>query len=252
MDIQETSLDYDDKNKKIFYNLKKELSEHNKRFKRAVEDADSRIKISQLVSSSNIHGKEKLIEMNNKTDDVVYQQFNKLDEAQRNILDIEGRGNSISRELNNQTEVMIRVNSNLDGMNEGLTSSGSLIKKMWRRETRNKLVIVSVAIFFIFIFVTIILMKISSGSEAISKPQRQTNVDSIKNEYNVSNSDIQESKATEVETSEKNNTTKTESNSQKSQLETDNKKDISNRKYDDFLQSDFSELSYDKIKGNGA
>lgn len=198
MDIQETNLDYNDKNKKVFWNLKKELADLNKRYKRAVEDAESRVKISLLVkdnSTTNTLGKDKLIEMNNKSEEVVYQQFNKLEEAQRNILDIEGRGNSISRELNSQTEVMLRVNSNIDAMNDGLTASGSLIKKMWRRESRNKLVIASVAIFFIFIFITIIMMKFSSGSSTTvvykNSSSRLTNENNLKSDLNLVSSEKQ-------------------------------------------------------------
>ncbi len=213
MEIQETNLDYNDKNKKTFINLKKEITELNKRFKKAVQDADSRIKLSQLVSCNtastitNTHtnskalSKEKLIEMSDTHDEAVYKQFNKLEEAQRNILDIENRGNSISRELNTQTEVMLRVNSNIDGMNEGLTASGSLIKKMWRRETRNKLIIATVAIFFVFIFVTILFMKLSSGGEVRVVNQgsasRLTNEDNFDNNSNnnilVSSAEFHES-----------------------------------------------------------
>lgn len=247
MDIQETNLEYSDKNKKVFSNLKKELSELNKKYKRAVEDAESRVKISLLVkdnSTINTQGKEKLIEMSNKSEEVIYQQFNKLEEAQRNILDIEGRGNNISRELNSQTEVMLRVNSNIDGMNEGLTASGSLIKKMWRRESRNKLVIVSVAIFFIFIFITIIMMKISSSSSTIvinkNSSSRLTNENSFKSEFNLGDSE------NSVNDSKKSNKSETKVTSTDNfQLDKDKSKEFLNKDYNSKskLENDKSDIN---------
>lgn len=170
MEIQQTSLETDESSKKKFSSLKKELHSLKKKFKQAQEDAENRIKIHQLTNNSkySANNKEKLIEMSDSTQDISYQQFSQLEKAQRSILDIEHRGNNIAKELNSHTDVMLKVNNNIDNMNEGLTSSDSLIRKMWKRQVKNRVMIAVVGISLLLIFLTIIFMKIGVFSSSIN------------------------------------------------------------------------------------
>lgn len=182
MDVQLNSIIIEEKHKKIYLSVKKDVQDSSKLLKKTTEDCENRKKIYLLTNKSPV--REKLIEMsetNSNIDEYSYKQFEKLDRATNNILDIESRGNLVSKELKNQTETMLRVNNNLEDMNEGLGTSSNLIKKMLRREQRNKLIIVVLSASLIFIFLTILAMRLfsekndsSSMNNSISENSQNT------------------------------------------------------------------------------
>lgn len=165
MDVQLNSVTIEEKNKKSYLLLKKDVQESNKILKKTMEDCENRKKIYMISVNNKSPVREKLIEMSetNNIDDYSYKQFEKLDKATNNILDIESRGTIVSKELKNHTETMLRVNNNLEDMNGELGSSSNLIKKMLRREQRNKLIIVIFSITLIIIFLTILTMRLIGG-----------------------------------------------------------------------------------------
>ena len=192
MDIQTS--DPNEEDKKKYSLLKKELNELNKRFRKTVEESETRKKISIIASEKN-GKKEKLIELsetNNSTQDDIEERnqrnFSKLEKAERNILDIENRGNKISRDLVTHTETMIKVNSNLEGMDESLTDSSSTIKKMLRREGRNKMLILIVGISLILIFITVVAMRFTNSKTSTVV----INQNQIPGEITVMNKDLKD------------------------------------------------------------
>ena len=195
MEIQVTSNECEPSKKEKFNILKVDIKNLNKKFKKTVEDCQNRINISKMVGSSSKDNSknEKLIEMTDASSDLAYKQFTKLENSTRNVLDIESRVNSTSRELHGQTEKMMKVNSNLDGMNNGLSTSSILIKKMLKRESRNKLIIVVVSIAFILIFLMIVVMKISekfstkTNSSSSSTVKTNNNTTSELNNFQIQN-----------------------------------------------------------------
>lgn len=177
MDVQLNSIIIEEKHKKIYSTVKKDVQDSSKLLKKTTEDCENRKKIYLLTNNNKSPVREKLIEMsetNNNIDEYSYKQFEKLDRATNNILDIESRGNLVSKELKNQTETMLRVNNNLEDMNEGLGTSSNLIKKMLRREQRNKLIIVVLSASLIFIFLTILAMRLFSGKN--DSPNMHNNI----------------------------------------------------------------------------
>lgn len=180
MDVQLNSVTIEEKNKKNYLTLKKDVQEANKILKKTIEDCENRKKIYMISANNKSPVREKLIEMSetNNIDEYSYKQFEKLDKATNNILDIESRGNIVSKELKNHTETMLRVNNNLEDMNGELGSSSNLIKKMLRREQRNKLIIVVLSITLIIIFLTILTMRLIGGKNESSSNLHQKSLQS--------------------------------------------------------------------------
>ena len=75
-------------------------------------------------------------------EELAYQQHSKLHKALGNVLEIEGRGHDVMRQLDHQTNMMKGINNNLDDMNDQLGQSNTLLAKMMKRENRNKIVII--------------------------------------------------------------------------------------------------------------
>lgn len=98
-------------------------------------------------------------------EELAYHQNSKLDKALGNVLEIEHRGNEVMRQLDHQTNIMNKVNNNIDDMNYQLGDSNSLIGKMMKRENRNKVVILIAIIFFAIILIIIATAMTSGGSE---------------------------------------------------------------------------------------
>ena len=151
-------------NKTILKQLKKEVSEAKKTFEKVVEEHYSNCtKTSDELNYSN----DKLIEEENY--DEAYKQYNKLENSKRNMLGIENNATEIQRELHKQTETMIKVNNNVGSMNIELDDSSTLIRKMLRREQRNKIILASVILIFIIIFLIVLFIKVSSNNDSSPK-----------------------------------------------------------------------------------
>lgn len=97
-------------------------------------------------------------------EELAYHQNSKLDKALGNVLEMEHRGNEVMRQLDHQTNIMNRVNHNIDDMNYQLGDSNSLLGKMMRRENRNKVVILIAIIFFAIILIIIATAMTSGGN----------------------------------------------------------------------------------------
>lgn len=144
---------------------KKEVEDARKSYLKTIDEVEEGLAKSYNYESesSKKSKKESLIAAE---EDEAYRQYNKLEASKRKILEVEKRGTDIQRDLHQQTETMIKVNSNIGSMNIELNDSNSLVKKMLRREAKNKLLICSVFVVVVIIFLLILFVKLSGSSNS--------------------------------------------------------------------------------------
>jgi hypothetical protein len=92
-----------------------------------------------------------------ENEEVAYNQHSKLEQGKRAMLEIESGGNDALKQLHHQTKIMNNALNNLDNEIEVLDHSNSLMKRMLRRENRNKLLI---AVFLIVIILISLIVAI--------------------------------------------------------------------------------------------
>ena len=112
-----------------------------------------------------------------------YNQYNKLEDSKRKILGIEKSGTEVQRDLHQHTEKMLNINNNVGVMNLEIDNSQGLIKRMLKRETKNKLLMCSVFFALVIIFLIILIVRLSGSSDSGLK-QNLNNGDNYNNDNN--------------------------------------------------------------------
>ena len=140
---------------------KKTYKELSKKFLRVKENAELRVNNSKIMKHKyNPVGSNDSNDSDDKNEfSLGNQQSLKLENAKREIIDIEARGNDIGKELHFQTIKMQNVNENTVKMNKELGTSNSLLRGMMKRENRNKIMIGVFSFAFVLLFVFIFILK---------------------------------------------------------------------------------------------
>lgn len=92
-------------------------------------------------------------------EEIANSQSLKLEQAKRQMIDIESRGNNIGQELHFQTMKMKNINENTSKMNNELNNSNGLLRGMLKRENRNRIVIGVFSFAFVLAFLFIFILK---------------------------------------------------------------------------------------------
>jgi hypothetical protein len=135
-------------------NYKNGIDSYKKRLSKLKESHTSKRHLDAILIMSETQ-REKLIH-----DDVAWNQLEKLEGAKRATLDIIQTGNEIGRELHSQTEKMGGIKEKLNSMNDEIDNSNSIIRRMMRRENRNKAIIAVFSIGLIIVFLIIMYFKL--------------------------------------------------------------------------------------------
>ena len=90
-------------------------------------------------------------------EEVAYNQHSKLEQGKRAMLEIESGGNDALKQLHHQTKIMNNALNNLDNEIEVLDHSNSLMKRMLRRENRNKMLVAVCLIIIIIVSLIVVL-----------------------------------------------------------------------------------------------
>ena len=105
--------------------------------------------------NNNVCQNKKLIE----NEELAWSQHEKLENVKRKIIEMDNVGIEIMNDLEHQSGIMKGVSSKLNDMNVNIENSNSLINRMIRRENRNKMIIVILAVLIIFSFLIILCVK---------------------------------------------------------------------------------------------
>jgi hypothetical protein len=148
MEIQ--SLTGNEDNSLYIRNYKNGLDGYKKRIQKASENIEDHKKLSKLINSpthQNNSQTEKLI----NADSLSW----KLESAKRIGIETESVSLEICKDLHAQSEKMYGIKEKVSNINEELTSGNNLLKRIMRRENRNKTIII---MFSVFLFISLLLI----------------------------------------------------------------------------------------------
>ena len=136
--------------------IQKKLSENKKKFKKLKEKL-------KAIKKNNSQSNE--ISINEDGDDdtshsIKYNTFHKLQLATRSTIEMENMSGNILGDLNNQTNQMKGVSSKIGLINDDIDTSNSILGKMFRRQGRDKKIIIICGITLLLIFFGTLAYKI--------------------------------------------------------------------------------------------
>ena len=136
--------------------IQKKLSENKKKFKKLKEKL-------KAIKKNNSQSNE--ISINEDGDDdtshsIKYNTFHKLQLATRSTIEMENMSGNILGDLNNQTNQMKGVSSKIGLINDDIDTSNSILGKMFRRQVRDKKIIIICGITLLLIFFGTLAYKI--------------------------------------------------------------------------------------------
>ena len=136
--------------------IQKKLSENKKKFKKLKEKL-------KAIKKNNSQSNE--ISINEDGDDdtshsIKYNTFHKLQLATRSTIEMENMSGNILGDLNNQTNQMKGVSSKIGLINDDMDTSNSILGKMFRRQGRDKKIIIICGITLLLIFFGTLAYKI--------------------------------------------------------------------------------------------
>ena len=131
----------------IVKNYKNGYNQYIKRFRKEKEKYENSIKTVSLGINSDNN-----IKKNIKDDEIAYNSFNKLQNARRVTIEMQGIGQDVMRDMNGQSETMKSINSKIGNVSDDLSSSSSLISEMQKIRRRNKMIIYLIILFLIIAF----------------------------------------------------------------------------------------------------
>lgn len=153
-----TSINIKDPNFILYLkNYKTRYESYKKKYMKLKNKYETENKMKHISPS----GKDDNIN-NNLIDSCAYDSFQKLEQAKRTTIEIEGIGKDVMYDLNNQTHQMKNVNNKINNINDTMSSSATLLNEMELRNKKNKNIIIIVSIFLIILFFTIAIGRISS------------------------------------------------------------------------------------------
>jgi hypothetical protein len=139
----------------IVKNYKNGYNQYSKRFRKEKEKYQNSIKSVSL----DINSKDS-IKNNIKNDEIAYNSFDKLQNARRVTIEMQGIGQDVMRDMNGQSETMKNINSKIGNVSDDLSSSTSLISEMQKIRRRNKIIIYLYGGFLIILFLIIAFFRI--------------------------------------------------------------------------------------------
>ena len=141
-------------------NYKNGIDSYKKRLNKLKETQQYSKSLDSMLINTAETQREKLI-----NDELVWNQLEKIEGAKRATIEMEHISLEVSKELYSQSEKMGGISEKLKSMNGEIDNSNSLIRRMMRRENRNKAMIAIFSIFLIFLFLTILYFKLFPDSK---------------------------------------------------------------------------------------
>ena len=136
--------------------IKKKLSENKKKFKKLKEKLKAFKK-----NNNNNQNQDSIDDIDDDTSQSMkYNTFHKLQLATRTSIEMENMSGNILGDLNNQTNQMKGVSSKIGLINDDIDTSNTILGKMFRRQGRDKKIIIICGITLMLIFLGTLAYKI--------------------------------------------------------------------------------------------
>lgn len=177
----EISPNYTNESKIEVKDLKKSINQLKDEMERVYNERITQVKQSLTL---NLHDNHDIFsESDGKKYDQneveAYRQFSLLENSKKSILNIEGRSNDVQRELHSQSETMMKVSNNVGLMNMEIDDSDSIVKRMIKRENKNKIALVSIVVGVFILFLLILFFRMSGSSKINENEQKNENISLI-------------------------------------------------------------------------
>ena len=163
----------------IVKNYKNGYNQYTKRFRKEKEKYQNSIKSVSL----DINSKDS-IKNNIKNDEIAYNSFDKLQNARRATIEMQGIGQDVMRDMNGQSETMKNINSKIGNVSDDLSSSTTLISEMQKIKRRNKMIIYLYGGFLILLFLIIAFFRIYPKFKKNNSFEKDNNVTKV-NKTNI-------------------------------------------------------------------
>ena len=135
--------------------IQKKLSENKKKFKKLKE------KLKAFKKNNNNQNQDSIDDIDDDTSQSMkYNTFHKLQLATRTSIEMENMSGNILGDLNNQTNQMKGVSSKIGLINDDIDTSNTILGKMFRRQGRDKKIIIICGITLMLIFLGTLAYKI--------------------------------------------------------------------------------------------
>ena len=136
--------------------IQKKLTDNKKRWKKLKE------KLKLLKKNNNKNDDNTLNDEgdDDTTNSIKYNTFNKLQLATRSTIEMENMSGNILGDLSNQSNQMKNVSSKIGLINDDIDSSNSILGKMFKRQGRDKRIIIIFGIILLLIFLGTLAYKI--------------------------------------------------------------------------------------------
>lgn len=158
-------------------NYKTGAEQFRKRLTKAKEDTASETKKDNLVLTEASTHRDKLI---NDNDELIWNSFDKIQQAKRSTIEMENVSIQVSQDLNNHTDKLRGIDTKVNEMDQDLSKGSRLIRKMMQRQFRNKVIIFLFTVGVVLVFIGILAYRLFGPNEKTPhvKDSSQTEVGS--------------------------------------------------------------------------
>jgi hypothetical protein len=91
---------------------------------------------------------------------MAWNQHHKLENAKRSVIEMDSIGLEVMHDLKKQTDQLKDIHDKNDSLMGVIDDSNNIMTRMFKRENRNKVIIVASITLFVGIFMTILFTKI--------------------------------------------------------------------------------------------
>jgi hypothetical protein len=128
-----------------------------KRINRIQENyTDKRAEEALVITSEVNHQNKKLIE----NEEMAWSQHHKLDGARRSVMEMDSIGLEVIKDLKNQTDQLKNIQDKNDSLMGTIDDSNNIMTRMFKREHRNKIIIIASLVLFVMIFLIVLFTKL--------------------------------------------------------------------------------------------
>ena len=128
-----------------------------KRIYRIQENYLSKKGEEELIITTEVnHQNKKLIE----NEEMAWNQHHRLENAKRSVIEMDSIGLEVIKDLKKQTDQLKHIQDKNDSLLVTIDESNGIMTRMFKRENRNKVIIIAAISLFIGIFIIILFTKI--------------------------------------------------------------------------------------------
>jgi hypothetical protein len=109
-----------------------------------------------IINSEVNHQHQRLVE----NEEMAWSQHHKLEGVKRSVMEMDSIGIEVMKDLKHQTDKLVGIQDKNDSLIHTIDESNSIMTRMFKREHRNKLIIIGTVVLFVGIFIIVLFTKL--------------------------------------------------------------------------------------------